>query len=98
MGRPSISTTAFGMRKHCTRMGKGFRTGFQLILPLTLRSAMITLTETARQSIAQHAQASYPNECVGLLIGRIEGKQKNVEAIHQAANNWNVEVGMTNAE
>ena len=49
---------------------------------------MIILSEIARQSIAQHAEASYPNECVGLLIGRIDGKQKSVEAIHQAPNNW----------
>jgi proteasome lid subunit RPN8/RPN11 len=59
---------------------------------------MITLTETARRSIAQHAEASYPNECVGLLIGRIEGNKKSVEAIHQAPNNWSVEVGLTDAE
>lgn len=59
---------------------------------------MITLTESARQSIAQHAEASYSNECVGLLIGRIEGNHKRVEAIHQAPNNWSAEVGLTDAE
>ena len=59
---------------------------------------MITLTEIARQSIAKHAEESYPNECVGLLIGRIEGKQKNVETIYQAPNNWNAEVALTDAE
>src|SRR6476469_11127842 len=59
---------------------------------------MITLTETARQSMAQHAEESYPNECVGLLIGRIEGKQKTVADIHEAPNNWSVEVGLTDAE
>jgi proteasome lid subunit RPN8/RPN11 len=59
---------------------------------------MIILTETARLSIAQHAEASYPNECVGLLIGRIEGNKKSVEAIHQAPNNWSADVGLTDAE
>jgi proteasome lid subunit RPN8/RPN11 len=59
---------------------------------------MITLSETARQSIAQHAEASYPNECVGLLIGRIEGNKKSVEAIYQAPNNWSADVGLTDAE
>ena len=59
---------------------------------------MITLTETVRQSIAQHAEASYPNECVGLLIGRVDGKQKTVEAIHEAPNNWSTEVGLSEAE
>jgi proteasome lid subunit RPN8/RPN11 len=59
---------------------------------------MITLSESARQSIAQHAEASYPNECVGLLIGRIEGGKKIVESIHQAPNNWNADVGLTDAE
>jgi proteasome lid subunit RPN8/RPN11 len=59
---------------------------------------MITLSETARQSIAQHAEESYPNECVGLLIGRIDGSNKIVQAIHQASNNWSAEVGLTDAE
>jgi proteasome lid subunit RPN8/RPN11 len=59
---------------------------------------MITLAEIARQSIEQHAEASYPNECVGLLIGRIVGNKKSVEAIHQTPNNWSVEVGLTDAE
>ncbi|HEU5098362.1 MAG TPA: M67 family metallopeptidase [Roseiflexaceae bacterium] len=59
---------------------------------------MIRLTESARQAIAQHAESSYPNECVGLLIGRIEGNQKRVEVIHQAPNNWSADVALTDAE
>jgi proteasome lid subunit RPN8/RPN11 len=59
---------------------------------------MIILSEQVRQAIAQHSEASYPNECVGLLIGRIEGKQKIVDAIHQAPNNWSADVGLTDAE
>jgi len=59
---------------------------------------MITLTETVRQSIAQHAEASYPNECVGLLIGRLDGGRKIVEDIFLAHNTWSAEVGLTAAE
>jgi proteasome lid subunit RPN8/RPN11 len=59
---------------------------------------MITLSETARESIAKHAQSSYPNECVGLLIGRIEGNQKTVEDVYAAQNDWSADVGLTNAE
>jgi proteasome lid subunit RPN8/RPN11 len=59
---------------------------------------MIALSETARQSIAQHAESTYPLECVGLLIGRIESGRKTVEEVYQAQNNWSADVGLTDAE
>jgi len=59
---------------------------------------MITLSENARQAIARHAEESYPHECVGLLIGRVEGERKDVEDIFLAQNTWSAEVGLTDAE
>jgi proteasome lid subunit RPN8/RPN11 len=59
---------------------------------------MITLSELARQAIERHAQETYPHECVGLLIGRIEDQQKTVEQIYAAQNTWNADVGLTGAE
>jgi proteasome lid subunit RPN8/RPN11 len=59
---------------------------------------MIKISENARQAIAAHAESAYPHECVGLLIGRLEGGNKLVEAVYRAQNTWNVEVGLTDAE
>jgi proteasome lid subunit RPN8/RPN11 len=59
---------------------------------------MIILSETARGAIERHAQSSYPHECVGLLIGRLEGGKKTVEDIYQAQNTWSADVGLTDAE
>ncbi len=59
---------------------------------------MITLSESARQAIAQHAESTYPHECVGLLIGRLEGGRKTVEEAYPAQNTWSAEVGLTAAE
>ena len=59
---------------------------------------MITLSDKARTEIEQHAESTYPHECVGLLIGRIEGGNKLVETAYRAQNAWNAEVGLTDAE
>lgn len=59
---------------------------------------MITLSETARQAITRHAEESYPHECVGLLIGRLEMGHKTVEDIYMAQNTWSADVGLTDAE
>jgi proteasome lid subunit RPN8/RPN11 len=59
---------------------------------------MITLSENARQGIIRHAEESYPHECVGLLIGRLEGDHKIVEDVLPAQNSWNADIGLTDAE
>jgi proteasome lid subunit RPN8/RPN11 len=59
---------------------------------------MITLSNAVREAIARHAEATYPHECVGLLIGRIDGRDKVVEDIYQAENTWTADVGLTDAE
>lgn len=59
---------------------------------------MIILSATARQAIEQHAAASFPHECVGLLLGALEAGHKHVAAIYRAQNAWTAEVGLTSAE
>lgn len=60
---------------------------------------MIVLSDGARQSIAQHAETTYPHECVGLLIGRLEpGGRKTIEDIYTAQNTWTADVGLTDVE
>jgi proteasome lid subunit RPN8/RPN11 len=59
---------------------------------------MIVLSEHARQAIARHAEAAYPYECVGLLIGRLTGNRKVVEDVYAAQNTWSPDVGLTTTE
>lgn len=59
---------------------------------------MITLTSEARAAIVAHAQATYPDECVGLLLGRSEGRNKTVAAIYQAENRWEGQVTLAESD
>jgi proteasome lid subunit RPN8/RPN11 len=59
---------------------------------------MIRLAELARRAIERHAEETYPQECVGLLIGRLEGEHKSVEEIFVAQNTWSADVSLTDAE
>jgi proteasome lid subunit RPN8/RPN11 len=59
---------------------------------------MIILSNAARAAIARHAEAAYPHECVGLLIGRLVDGRKTVEEIVPAQNTWNADVGLTATE
>jgi proteasome lid subunit RPN8/RPN11 len=61
-------------------------------------TTMIVLSEQARAAIKEHAESTYPHECVGLLIGRLEGGRKAVEDTYLAQNTWSADVGLTNAE
>jgi proteasome lid subunit RPN8/RPN11 len=56
---------------------------------------MIILSDHVRYAIVQHAEETYPNECVGLLIGRIDESRIAVEDIFPAPNRWTIEVGLT---
>lgn len=59
---------------------------------------MITLTPEVRAAIAAHAQASYPNECVGLLLGTLEGRSKTVVATYAAQNSWSGQVALSETD
>jgi proteasome lid subunit RPN8/RPN11 len=59
---------------------------------------MIVLSEAVREAIAAHAEASYPDECVGLLIGQIEGERRVAVEALAVPNAWTPEVALTDAE
>ncbi|MDR3347136.1 MAG: M67 family metallopeptidase [Helicobacteraceae bacterium] len=42
---------------------------------------MIALTTTLRQQIGKEGEAAYPNECCGILLGRIDGSTRRVEEL-----------------
>jgi proteasome lid subunit RPN8/RPN11 len=56
--------------------------------------AMITISDTARAAIAAHAEAEYPNECVGLLLGRLVGDVKTAEVAYPVENRWAGQVAL----
>lgn len=59
---------------------------------------MIILTQHVQRAIAEHAESTYPYECVGLLLGRIEAEHKLIEEVYVVENTWNADVGLTDAE
>lgn len=59
---------------------------------------MIQFTLEAAQSIAAHAEATYPDECVGLLFGRLDGTDKIVVATHPVENRWQGQVALAESD
>jgi proteasome lid subunit RPN8/RPN11 len=49
---------------------------------------MLQLTLSAQQTIAHQAAAEYPNECVGLLLGQIDGENKIASVAYPVENRW----------
>lgn len=49
---------------------------------------MIIFSQEARDAIAAHAEATYPDECVGLLLGQLDGADKRVVAAFSVENRW----------
>jgi proteasome lid subunit RPN8/RPN11 len=49
---------------------------------------MLRLTPEAAAALAAHAEATYPDECVGLLLGSQEGDAKLVVAVFPVENRW----------
>jgi proteasome lid subunit RPN8/RPN11 len=52
----------------------------------------LELSLTHLQAMQAHAQRSYPNECCGLLTGRLNATAKQVTAIHPMENSWSPDV------
>jgi proteasome lid subunit RPN8/RPN11 len=59
---------------------------------------MITITEQTRWTIAEHAEATYPDECVGLLLGRMEGTEKIVFVAYPVENRWEGQVTLAETD
>lgn len=52
------------------------------------KTTRLTIDPALLERIEEDAVASIPNECCGLLIGRIEGHQGIVDRVEPAANVW----------
>ena len=59
---------------------------------------MFVLSDSVRAAIARHAEESYPDECVGLLLGRMNGRRTDVTDIYQAANEWTAEINLAGTD
>ncbi|NJN66990.1 MAG: M67 family metallopeptidase [Chloroflexaceae bacterium] len=49
---------------------------------------MIHLTAEAAHQVGRHAEATYPDECVGLLLGNVNGMVKQVRVAYPVENRW----------
>lgn len=49
------------------------------------------LSAEQRASIEEHARRGYPDECCGVLLGRIDGDQRIVDDLTEMANEWDPE-------
>lgn len=59
---------------------------------------MITFSQEVREAIAAHATSAYPDECVGLLLGRLEGRDKHVTVAFPVENRWSGQVTLSEAD
>jgi proteasome lid subunit RPN8/RPN11 len=57
---------------------------------------MLYVTPQVAQAIAAHAEATYPDECVGLLLGTLDSSNhtKHVTAIYAVENTWQGQVSL----
>ncbi len=54
---------------------------------------MIQLNTNHIQTIKNHAEKTYPNECCGLILGHINSEYKTVVEVITTENVWNTEKG-----
>jgi proteasome lid subunit RPN8/RPN11 len=47
---------------------------------------MLTIRQSELDSIRRHGEETYPHECCGVMLGRIVGNQRVIEAVLRAAN------------
>ncbi len=49
---------------------------------------MVILSQSVQRAIADHATRAYPDECVGLLLGHLDGTTKQAVAVVAVENRW----------
>ncbi|MGA7935444.1 MAG: M67 family metallopeptidase [Kovacikia sp.] len=52
----------------------------------------LTLTSDQLQIIKAHAERTYPEECCGLLLGRLEAAEKVVVEVRSTRNDWSPQI------
>lgn len=48
----------------------------------------LTLTAAQRDQIARHGEATFPDECCGAMLGRVEGGRRIVARLLEIENQW----------
>jgi proteasome lid subunit RPN8/RPN11 len=56
---------------------------------------MLRLTRAAAESIKAHAEATYPDECVGLLLGSFEADGQRALEAYAVENRWAGQVALS---
>ncbi len=59
---------------------------------------MLKLSQSAARAIAAHAEAAYPDECVGLLLGGYDGETKLVREALPLENRWAGQVQLAESD
>ena len=59
---------------------------------------MLRLTPEAAAALAAHAESTYPDECVGLLLGTLEGDEKHAIAAFPVENRWAGQVSLAESD
>lgn len=59
---------------------------------------MMMISDESVRAIAAHAEATYPDECVGLLLGQLEGTTKTVMAVFPVENTWQGQVSLAETD
>jgi len=54
---------------------------------------MIQLNSQHLQTIREHAESIYPQECCGIILGHIDDAGKTVVEVMPTENSWNTEAG-----
>lgn len=47
---------------------------------------MLTIRQAELDSLRRHGEETYPHECCGVMLGRMEGEERVVEAVWRAGN------------
>lgn len=58
----------------------------------------LEISNEVATEIRSHAQATYPHECVGLLLGTLHGANKVAVQVYPVENTWTDDVALTDAE
>lgn len=59
---------------------------------------MLSMAPAVAATIAAHAEAAYPEECVGLLLGYVNGAQKTALEAYPVENRWSGQVRLSAAD
>ena len=59
---------------------------------------LLRLSPEVAQAIADHAEKTYPDECVGLLFGSLDGELKTALSAYAVENRWAGQVSLAESD